>query len=238
MKILLLGSQHGNELLGEKLYEYIKINHPDLMPYITYKLANPRARQANLRYIDSDMNRSYDSTDMRSYEAQRARQVLDYINSKQFDLVIDLHTTRCIQPISIMVKHLNARNHSFIRASHIKHIVLMQHSLVNHSLIGVCTQAISIEVHDRKVETTLTSLCDDLRRFMIVKPYSVDRQYYVIRNLIDKTELTKIQASRLVNFQKSEYGYYPILTGNNSYKKNTVYLGFKGEKVGYNESND
>ena len=61
-KILLLGSQHGNELLGEKLYQYMQTYRQELLPYVVFKIGNPEAHQKGVRYVESDMNRAYTPT--------------------------------------------------------------------------------------------------------------------------------------------------------------------------------
>ncbi|MFZ2513578.1 MAG: succinylglutamate desuccinylase/aspartoacylase family protein [Candidatus Saccharimonadales bacterium] len=67
-KIVIVGSQHGNEPLGELLKEHMKSY--DIIPGVHFITANPRAIQAGKRYIETDMNRSFDRLD--TYEGRRA----------------------------------------------------------------------------------------------------------------------------------------------------------------------
>ena len=89
-KILLLGSQHGNELLGEKLYKYIIKNRPELTNFVFYKVANLKAKRLGVRYIESDMNRSY-NCGKDTYEKRRATKIIEYIKANNFDLVLHMH---------------------------------------------------------------------------------------------------------------------------------------------------
>jgi hypothetical protein len=227
MKLLLLGSQHGNELLGERLYRRIKKYHPDVLEYLSFRIGNPKARRQGVRYIESDMNRSFEKK-RDTYEANRARKLLAYIDEQAFDLVLDLHTTACIQPPSFIVGSMSASVKTFIRASSIRRVVHMRHEIVHSSLIGTVPQAVSIEVSNSDVSTTLLdSLIKDIQRYITSRVFETEKSLYVVDQLLLKTEVTEIESTMLTNFQPSALGFIPILVGENSYKKNTPYLGFK-----------
>lgn len=227
-KILLLGSQHGNELLGEYMYDYITLHRPDLKPHIDFLIGNPRARRQNVRLVESDMNRSFNGQ-ADTYEEQRAAEVLKYITKQEFDLVLDLHTTTCEQPPCIITA---STSHQFINATSITHIVHMHHDTVKTSLIGVCPRAISIEVNENNVNAEIAdALCKDIERFISEKPSRANKQIYRVDGLLEKTEISADDVLQLRNFHKSKFGFYPILVGENSYKKHTNYLGFKAYVV-------
>lgn len=230
MKILLLGSQHGNELLGDMLYEYIQTHHHDLLATISFIIGNPRAHKQNKRYTESDMNRSYAST-VDSYESRQARRVLSYIKKHNFDLVLDLHTTVCVQPPCFIIESVNDSNRAFLRSSSIDKIVMMRHDIVRTSLIGTARQVVSIEVSNNDINADLLeSLCLDLKRFVTQTHHNIERYEYVVESLIAKNTISNVDAARLRNFEMSAGNFIPILVGENSYKKNTPYLGFKASK--------
>lgn len=231
MKILLLGSQHGNELLGEKLYAHIKNNRSDLLPFIAHKNANLRARRQNVRYIQSDLNRSYNGKNT-TYEERRAGVILRYIQQQDFDLVLDLHTTTCKQIPCLIAPGVTPDLQRFMRASSIEAVVEMSHEIVKTSLIGVHSKSISVEVNRNEITPELLeSLCDDLLRFIQNKPHGLPKKIYKIDDLLRKDSITTAQAKTLKNFEYSPLGFYPVLVGENSYKKQTDYLGFKAYKV-------
>lgn len=58
-KILLLGSQHGDELLGERLYEYLRGNRVELMPHVEYMVGNPGAHRHGYDYIGFKADKHY-----------------------------------------------------------------------------------------------------------------------------------------------------------------------------------
>lgn len=226
MKILILGSQHGNERLGVKLYEHIKKYRPELQEYITYKLANPQAFRQNVRYIQTDMNRSY-GTQRPSYESLRATRVLQYIDAGDFDLVLDMHTTTCVQPPCIIVDAVRQENARFISASTIARIVEMRHPITQSSLNGARSMVVSIEANERITRSLLDGLCDDIERYSKDEGINIKRYVYPVTELVEKDTISGAAAAKLVNFQLSPFGFYPILVGENSYKQQTRYLGFK-----------
>lgn len=241
MKILLLGSQHGDELLGEKLYAYIEKQHPDLISHISYLVGNPQARRRNARFIESDLNRSY-TGQRATYEERRAGRILRYIRDRQFDLVLDLHTTTCVQPPCLIIADSHPELQQFLRASSCEKIVHINHAIVRTSLIGVCSRAISIEVNKDDISPQLLeALCDDLRRFIANQASSITQYIYEVTEPLAKIDVDEEQVQLLKNFVLSPSGFYPVLVGENSYKKHTNYLGFKATKrveVRYNKTNE
>mmetsp|Transcript_5546 Transcript_5546/g.14654 ORF Transcript_5546/g.14654 Transcript_5546/m.14654 type:complete len:333 (+) Transcript_5546:72-1070(+) len=103
------GATHGNELAGAWLLQQLEHRQTELLAaypalQVETLLANPRAHAANVRFIDTDLNRmfaaeslSVDSKDAQAgYEAQRAKEIDAAIGSSsanRVDLLIDLHTT-------------------------------------------------------------------------------------------------------------------------------------------------
>lgn len=230
-KILLIGAQHGNELLGERLYDYIKKTRPELRSNVRYVTGNVRARKLGIRYNESDLNRSYNGKSA-TYEERRAARILRYIQQEDFDLVLDLHTTTCQQPPCFIVPQLTPMNAKYINSSSIEYIVEMTHEIVRTSLIGVCPVAISIEVNREEVDDVLLeNLCEDLTRYLQKNTVDKFNKIYTIDALLSKDEVTENDVELLQNFQKSSSGFYPVLVGENSYKMQTNYLGFKAYKV-------
>jgi succinylglutamate desuccinylase len=228
-KILLLGSQHGNEILGDALYAYIKSHRKNLLPNVTYKTGNLRAKKAGVRYVESDLNRSYNGG-RSTYEERRAARILQYIHDNGFDLVLDLHTTTCEQPPCFIIPDVTDTLLPLLRASSITHIVLMKHGIVRTSLIGVCPQAVSIEINKHQLgDAQMAALCDDLERYLKKKAHGAEKELYDISAPLKKTEISELDAAALKNFTLSKFGFYPVLVGENSYKAQTDYLGFKSE---------
>lgn len=230
-KILLLGSQHGTEVLGELLFAHIQQNRPELLPHVTHMTGNPRARKLGIRYIEKDMNRSY-TGGKDTYEERRAAKVLRHIRETGYDLVLDLHTTTCVQPPCLIVCDLDTPASRYLRATSFERIVHMQHEIGGVSLIGKAPESVVIEVYKEMVDKKLLEqLCDDIVRYIHNQASTVTKTVFEVKHLLGKDELTDSEAEKLENFVMSKHGFYPILTGNNSYKKQTNYLGFKAHNA-------
>lgn len=231
MRILLLGSQHGNERLGDALYAHLTQYRPELLPHITFMIGNPKAYAKNVRYIESDLNRSYRGQGS-TYEENRALDILRTIKEEGFDLVLDLHTTQCIQPICIIVGQSSTEITHFKKATEIQRIVYMKHELVQTSLIGVCDISVSIEANVSQIDTRmLNELCDDIERYISRASSGVNHLEYEIFDLLRKNDMPEIDSVKLQNFEKTSQNFYPILTGKNSYRSQTNYLGFKARII-------
>ena len=142
-RVLIIGSQHGNELLGELLYKYIKKQPQSDELRIDFILANPEARVRHVRYTESDMNRSFTS-EIKTYEQRRAQELLTQLKDHSYDLVIDVHTTTVLQAPCIIVPILDEPICAYLRATAIKNIVHMRHEFLGKSLIGNVPRAVSL----------------------------------------------------------------------------------------------
>ncbi|HEY8999083.1 MAG TPA: succinylglutamate desuccinylase/aspartoacylase family protein [Candidatus Saccharimonadales bacterium] len=223
--VLIVGSQHGNELLGEKLYAYIMKQPPEAALHVAYVLANPEARKRGIRFVESDMNRSFTRDD--TYEAERAIRLKALVQDGNYDLVIDAHTTTVAQAPCLIISGIREDNKTYLRATHIKNIVVMKHEFLAQSLIGNVPRAVSVEVsNDDLCEKLFGKLHEDLLDFAKGTGSHPHKSVFVVEGLLEKGRLSDDQIAQLRNFEQSEAGFYPVLVGENSYKKQTNYLGF------------
>lgn len=225
MKILIIGATHGNELLGTKLYQRLIIKRSPLLEHIDFIVGNPRAFAANKRYIDCDMNRSY-GKDGQQHEEVRAREIEQYIKATKPDLILDMHTTVCRQPVCLIVgdtEHEMKRR--FLRASHVEAILQVQPM---DSIVTLGGNVAAYEVSNDQITTKLLDMIiADLQRFVEGSDEYANKKLFVMSGKIFKSDVTPEQAAQFVNFELCPLGFVPIMTGENSYKKQTDYLGFK-----------
>lgn len=229
MKILILGSQHGNEYSGEKLYSYLQNNRAELLEHVEYMTGNPQARKRRVRLVESDMNRSY-SGRKNTYEERRAQKILRYIRDSGFDLVLDMHTTTVDQPPCLIMGSINTQTERFINASSVVHLIVMEEKIASTALNGVCAQSVSVEVNQDLAQVDLEKLCDDIQRYIDNEAYAVDKYVYEVTPLL-KSDVTDEEFKQLRNFVRSDKGFYPVLVGESAYQKSEYnYLGFKASR--------
>lgn len=225
MKILIIGATHGNELLGVKLYDRLLKKRSPLLEYIDFLIGNPRAFAKKTRYTESDLNRSY-GKEGSTYEEQRAQEIRDYIAFTKPDLVLDMHTTVCHQPPCIIVSNLNGRiKNEFLQACHIPTILKVASM---NDILTIGDYIIGYEVPNHMITAQLLDdIISDIERFVNGVAGYETKRLYTMHGKIFKHEVTTAQAKTFVNFSQHKLGFVPIMTGNNSYKRNTDYLGFK-----------
>lgn len=227
-KILLVGSQHGNELLGIRLYEYITEKKPELLKDIEYYCANPLAFALNQRFIETDMNRSY-TNDSSGYEAGCAKKLARKIRSGNYNLVIDCHTTTTEVGVCFIIKERNAVIDKVINAApSVNNIILMKKDIAHLSLLDASSNVVAIEANEKIAtrESTLTILLKMIEQLLkgdTLEPTS--RSIYSIDGFIDST--ANLDKANLHNFKKYK-GNYPVLCGGDT--KSRTYKGFWATK--------
>ena len=227
MRILIIGATHGNEALGPKLYQRLLQKRSPLLEHIDFILGNPRAYHARKRYIDCDLNRSYGATGQK-YEEVRASQIAEHINSTRPDIILDMHTTSCHQPNCLIVHSTSdSRVRRMLRASHIETILQVKPM---GDIATVASNVVGYEVPNRNVTPQLLdAITDDLTNFLHDEGNHPQKRLFTMTDKIMKSEVTPEDVASFKNFEMHPMGFVPIMTGNNSYKKQTDYLGFKAD---------
>lgn len=172
-RVLLAGGTHGNEQVGVWLAK-TWLARPDLVRRESFEtqvlLANPRAVQAGVRYVDQDLNRSFSapSGDPRApYEAQRAQEILARFGpsgSEPADLVIDLHTTTANMGLSLILTNrdpFNLRMAQWLseREPRLKVYLWIDATLPKSALSGQTTRGATIEVGPTPNNVLRADLC-------------------------------------------------------------------------------
>ncbi len=103
-QVAITGGTHGNELTGVALLKHWR-NHPNDVArgsfHTELHLANPKANSQCRRYLDQDLNRQFELSNLNDhslcgYEQNRAKSLNALLGPKEdprVDFVIDLHTT-------------------------------------------------------------------------------------------------------------------------------------------------
>lgn len=115
-RVLIAGGTHGNELIG--VYAVKKFERsPELVRRSSFEtvtlLGNPRAIAASRRYIDQDLNRSFNTGAAiapTGYEVERAehlRQRFGPAGQTPVDFVIDLHSTTSNAGVMVILDSLD-----------------------------------------------------------------------------------------------------------------------------------
>lgn len=119
-RVLLTGGTHGNELIGVHLIKKFE-QYPELVRRSNFEtltlVGNPRAIEAGVRYIDRDLNRSFDLQKWKHedsnnlYENQRAREITTKFGQGgqvPIDLIVDQHSTTANVGFMLILDNLDA----------------------------------------------------------------------------------------------------------------------------------
>lgn len=108
MKMAIIGGTHGNEPVGIEVIKYLENNRPaNCIHEFECVLGNPLAYERGLRFVDTDLNRSYGKNGVRTgYEGEQSQKIEEQV-AGNFDFVIDLHTTTSNMGLTILLTNEN-----------------------------------------------------------------------------------------------------------------------------------
>jgi len=227
MKILIIAATHGNELLGTKLIGHIITKRPELLEYLDFIIGNPRAYAKRVRYIESDLNRSYSLGD-NTYEQRRANEIERYITTMKPDLVLDMHTTTCAEPPIMIVKDtVNSTVRRYLRNCHIEKVLQVT---TENDGAGITPKFVAYEVMSRAVKPALLeAICDDIQKYIDDTSSHATKQVYKMAGKLYKADVSAAQLKTFINFEAHPLGFVPIMVGERAYRQQTDYVGFKAD---------
>lgn len=161
-KVAIVGGTHGNEFSG--IYLLRKWQQSTVLERDSFSVetvfANPKAHNDNKRYVDHDLNRQFNVTDLAnnelaSYEQSRAKAINQQIGPKgnaNVDFIIDLHnTTSNMGPSLILLQSdsFNRQMGAYVKMQMPKAVVVFEdHTPVEHHhfLSSIAPQGVIVEV--------------------------------------------------------------------------------------------
>lgn len=212
---------HGNERYGLSVCK-----SQSLFPFI---LANEKALKENKRFIDADLNRVFPGKINDNYEENRAIEILERL--KDFEYVLDLHSSSNFCPLFGIITKPNKRKIEFAKKLHLKRLVIMPHTFASgKSLIDFVNCGISLEVgpHERKenleeVEKLLNNFAEpknynhDLELFEVFSIINKQHKNILIKNF-DGVKQGQVIAEDETGKQLAEHDFIPILVGEQAYE--------------------
>lgn len=215
--------QHGNERAPKEVLD--KYFHGQF----EVVLANKKAYEKNIRFIKTDLNRSFPGNKNGSLEEKIASNLLRTL--KKYQQVVDLHTATCDTPIFIILTKTTKKHLELARSTGIEKIVYMQESIASgKALIDHVPVGISIEAGDEKLQVTKKRIKKVLNNLMSGKDSKSKLQYYSVFGIIKKEtgheqlvssikHFKKVKkGDTLTNIRKSEFDFYPVLPRETNYK--------------------
>ena len=211
MKTLFVVCQHGNEKLPMKV-----IGRRNL-PYL---LANKAAMRRGVRYIETDLNRSFPGNKRGSYEERLAAKLINRLRA--YGEVVDLHTATCRTPLFAIITRVSLGHIELVRKLGVEKLVYMGESIASgKALIDHVECGVSIECGDERSRRTEKDLEGMIDTFVRGRRMEEELDVYEVYKIMRKTERLKKLPSDVKNFRRTVFGgeeFYPVLARERSYK--------------------
>ena len=202
--VRIVAGQHGNERGPVRALEAYGID---------FELGNPKAYEKNVRFIDQDLNASY-NVDENTHESARAEEILGCISPD--DVVLDFHTTSAKGPPFAILT--DAAMIPLAERTGVRYAVLMTHNIKNgHALINV-RDGISVEISGYDTQSSFDNtllITDHLK--------SGKRTQLELYEVFERIT----EPGDYENFVACADGTIPVLVGEESYD----FIGLRARKV-------
>ncbi|HZM64425.1 MAG TPA: hypothetical protein VFB59_04800 [Candidatus Saccharimonadales bacterium] len=235
---------HPPEHLAALVAHHLRTARRDLQPHVDYICGNLRAakRDPQERYTNehdpdptkrgTDLNRAFKTVGApTTYEQGRAKRLRPQLRS--YKRVLDVHTstTDCgpNRRFILVARPDNTEVRNIIAASPIEDVIIMPPDIAEPSLIGQVPNSVSFEYNQDFARTPeamaeMMLVLDGLTTGIQHAPRT--RRFYEVFEPIKREEDPGLGTP---NFELCRDGYYPVLLGENSYRRNpaVAYVGFK-----------
>ncbi len=244
-KVLVNVGTHGTEQIALKVLERIKnisIKKGELITYI----AHPVALKKKVRFIETDLNRSFPGNKRGSLEQKLAYKIKQKL--KNMDVVIDIHSTESGIRETMIVTKYTKEIKELVKAVGPKYLFVMEVSkksaLISGSKIGLAFEY-GKDKDLKTLEGTMRGIVNILKAMGVVEgkcnPHYKKTKVYVIQKPFPKTSSQKliptIQNFKFVKkgevvakdggkYIRAPQSFYPVLFRKNTYKD---IFGFMGE---------
>ncbi|MFB6144746.1 MAG: succinylglutamate desuccinylase/aspartoacylase family protein [Candidatus Nanohaloarchaea archaeon] len=236
-QLAVVGSIHGDEPAGKKAIEKIISRHRFRKP-VRFIVANEKALEEDVRYLDSDLNRSFPGdAGSSSHEERLASEILEQVRGKT---VLDLHTTHSYpEPFSTIKDLEDLEEARKTGAEYVIHFpgssgAMMEHvdgTLVETGLQGTVK---AVENAVEVVENFLAAHGAIEADYRLSDPEvyryyeTVEGDWEFLAENFERVEEGEVYARKGDRELVAEEDFYPVLMSTNGYDGQ---LGYKAEKV-------
>ncbi|MBD2460164.1 aspartoacylase [Oscillatoria sp. FACHB-1407] len=256
-RVLIAGATHGNELIGAFLIHKFE-RSPHLITRSSFEtqtlLVNPKALAARVRYIDTDLNRSFNrpcpAHELTAYEDLRAREIEQVFGPQgkaPVDVILDLHSTTSNMGLTLIIDrddtfllqlaaYLSAMDSS-IRVYHSAHSGRGHDSLRSLARfglgieVGAIAQGILLADLFFRTEALIYSILDYLNQVNQGEPPVIDQPLTLYRYIraIDYPRDPSGEIQAMIHPQLQFQDYQPLQCGD------PMFLSFDGSIIPYQE---
>ncbi len=209
IRLAIVCCQHGNERYGLTIFEYIS-SHLSSFPGVKLILANEPAIEQNIRFIETDLNRSFPGSLGGTQEERLAHDLLREVAGIPY--LLDIHTTTSDIRIIPILTALNDQTKHIVNLTSSREVVLIEPPLSGHSLIGNVPAGVSLEFGNpfSKTQTALQETLSTIRGILnSTHTNPSPRELFRVDGNIPKSTPIPSDAANFKHIDS--LGVYPIL---------------------------
>ncbi len=237
---VIVGSVHGDEPCGKRAIKRFIESDFELKKPVKFIVANEEALEQNVRFLDTDLNRSFpgdSSSD--NHEERLANQIMEEIEGKK---VLDIHTTRSYPEPFATFTELNEATKRLLESSGVENAVLFpeESGTLHEQTDGVVIEA-GYQGTDEAVENAYNLIVNFLAAEGVIdadfkrSDPDVYRYYetvegdwtFTAENFVEVMK-GEVFGERKDEKLKAEEDFYPVLMSTDGYEGK---LGFKAKKI-------
>ena len=240
-EITIVGSVHGDEPAGKNAIKNFIEKEIEYRKPVKFIIANEEALEKDVRFLDTDLNRSFPgNTESESHEERLASELMEEIKDTK---VLDIHTTRSYPEPFATFTHLNDATVSMMKASGVNYGV---HFPEEAGTLHEQTTGIVVETGhqgtdqarknaEKVIESFLSSMnAIDIERPENDNPLEIFRYFETVEGdwefLAENFELVEkgtVFAEKEDDVLKASEDFYPVLMSTDGYDG---ILGHKAQK--------
>jgi succinylglutamate desuccinylase len=229
-KIYVVACQHGDENFGLKVLNHLK-------KYVNANLVavvgNPRAVAKKVRFIESDLNRSFGPFPSDTAESRLANQIVLDIDRHSPDFVIDIHTSIVEVNEVAIVAEPNKKVIGLAKALGVDYAAVMPESINQNTLIGQFRdKALSLEFGvGLRSDELAADVAERINNLSLGRHDNQKKTFKVLKidRLIEKREAVEVELANYVYNEK--LGGYPFLTGKDNYAEHAGFLALEASEI-------
>jgi hypothetical protein len=213
-ELLFLSATHGDEGFTVPILEKLSKEF-----VFDWEIANRKAYAKNVRFIESDLNRSGPGNlDSNIYEERRAAELIT--KGKEYKTVIDLHGTIGATGIFVIVTNPNWENIELAKKLNIENIVLWPGLIPTGPLTQFISNSLEIECGPKSSQETAIKLEKILREFLSGENKMVKQNFFIVNGVF--TQETQEPMKEFTKFTYKNDSFYPLMIG--QYSKIKCYM--------------
>lgn len=226
-KTIFVVGVHGNEQAPVRVIRKFKGK-------VNYVVAHKLVLKKRVRFIETDLNRSFPGNSSGALEERLAAKLL--LKLKKADEVVDIHTATCSTPPFLIMTKLTKKHFDLVKRLEIKRVVYMKKSIASgRALIDHVNVGVTLEAGYDKSKKTKEIIDQVLDSYRPGKKSLDKKEYFSVFTILKKREenerlVESIKSFRLVKrgamlshgdgyVRRSMVAFYPILPREKSYKR-------------------